>query len=72
MIQLPVNLCQETCTWDYPHCCTNWLAEVEQFVDMGNTDMSNVHITYENIDCITCARFFGLGKCGVGFLVVFE
>lgn len=38
---------------------------------MGNIDMSNVYIIYENTDCITCARFFGVGKCGVGFFWLF-
>lgn len=38
---------------------------------MENTDMSNGYTIYENTDCITCARYFGVGECGVGFLLLF-
>lgn len=36
----------------------------------GEVDILKVYIICENTDCITCARVFGVGVCGVGFFVV--
>lgn len=36
----------------------------------GEVDILNVYVTRENTDCITWARFFGVGECGVGFLLL--
>lgn len=35
----------------------------------GEVDTLNVYVICENTDCITCARFSGVGECGVGFFV---
>lgn len=35
----------------------------------GRVDILNVYLICENTGCITCARFSGVGECGVVFFV---
>lgn len=35
----------------------------------GEDDILNVYVIRENTDCITSARFSGVGECDVGFFV---